>query len=329
MAEKHPPDAAEPRTGSAATKSRRRFAALTFITAGCTYALIVFGGIVRITGSGMGCGDDWPLCNGQLIPPMDFETLIEYGHRLAAALVGFLVLAVAVYAIRHRRTTGIAERGIVAWAIASLILLVVQVILGAVTVRLELPPSTVILHLTAASALLATLVIAGLNALTLPVGAREPEATYPRWALASAALGFLLLVLGAMVANTGAAPLCRGFPLCNGQLIPAGGGLVQLHWTHRLVAYALLVVAAVAFAHTLRQRAPDAVRGAALMSLVALVTQVAVAAAMVLLNLPAALRVLHLAVGSALWAALVTWAVLARAEARPFPATLAATTGST
>lgn len=63
-----------------------------------TYLLIVLGGVVRITGSGMGCGDDWPLCNGRLIPPMDLPTLIEYGHRLAAAGVGLLVAALAAWA---------------------------------------------------------------------------------------------------------------------------------------------------------------------------------------------------------------------------------------
>ncbi len=292
--------------------ARRRFAILAFITAVCTYALIVFGGIVRITESGMGCGDDWPLCNGQLIPPMDFETLIEYGHRLAAAAVGFLVLGVTVFALRHRRTPGIGDRGVVGWSIASLVLLVVQVLVGAVTVWLELPASTVVLHLTVASLLLATLTIAGLRALSGPARPADAAASYSRWALASAAVGFLLLVLGAMVANTGAAPLCRGFPLCNGRLIPEGGGLVHLHWTHRLIAYALLVVVGIAVARTIRQGAPAGVRRAALVALHLVVAQIIVAAAMVLMQLPDSLRALHLAVGAALWAALVVWAALGR-----------------
>ncbi len=306
------------------SRVRRRFAILAFITAVCTYALIVFGGIVRITESGMGCGDDWPLCNGQLIPPMDFETLIEYGHRLAAAAVGFLVLGVALFALRHRRSPGIGDRGVVGWSIASLVLLVAQVLVGAVTVWLELPASTVVLHLTVASVLLATLTLAGLRALSGP--ARPPDATasYPRWALASAVLGFLLLVLGAMVANTGAAPLCQGFPLCNGQLIPEGGGLVHLHWTHRLIAYALLVVMAIAVARTIRQRAPTGVRRSAVVALHLAVAQIVVAAAMVLMQLPDSLRALHLAVGAALWAALVVWTALGRWQFGALAATEAA-----
>lgn len=301
---------------STTSRTRRRFATLAFATAACTYALIVFGGIVRITGSGMGCGDDWPLCHGRLIPPMNFETLIEYGHRLAAAAVSFLVLGVAAYALLRRRTPGIGDRGVVGWSMASLVLLVAQVLVGAVTVWLELPASTVVLHLTVASVLLATLTIAGLRALSGPARPPDPAASHPRWALASAVLGFLLLVLGALVANTGAAPLCQGFPLCNGQLIPAGGGLVQLHWVHRLIAYSLLVVVGIAVARTMQQRAPADVRRSALVALFMVVAQIAVAAAMVLTRLPDGLRVLHLALGAALWAALLIWAGLGRWQAR-------------
>src|SRR5256885_7718151 len=71
---------------------------LAWSAAACTYLLIILGAIVRITGSGMGCGDHWPLCNGRLLPPLDLPTLIEYGHRLAAALVSVLVSGLAAYA---------------------------------------------------------------------------------------------------------------------------------------------------------------------------------------------------------------------------------------
>ena len=66
-------------------------------------ALIVLGGVVRITGSGMGCGDHWPRCDGQWFPPLDLPTLIEIGHRWVAALVSLVVLAVAVVGWRRHR----------------------------------------------------------------------------------------------------------------------------------------------------------------------------------------------------------------------------------
>lgn len=290
----------------------RRFAVFSFVTAGLTYALIVFGGIVRITGSGMGCGDDWPLCNGRLIPPLDFATLIEYGHRLAAALISFFVLGVLIYAVRHRAARRITGRGIVKLAVASATLLLIQVMVGAVTVWLELPTSTVVLHLALASALLATLVVGGLRVLPEAAALRpDPMTGYQRWALASAALGFLLLFAGGLVANTGAAPLCQGFPLCNGQIFPEGGGLVQLHWMHRLLAFALLIIVALAVHATVKAGAPAPVLRWAIASLALVIAQMGAAAALVLMHLPAGLRALHLAVGVALWAALIVWATLA------------------
>ncbi|UCC71177.1 MAG: COX15/CtaA family protein [Gemmatimonadota bacterium] len=298
----------------AARATLMRFAALAFVTAVFTYALIVFGGIVRITGSGMGCGNDWPLCNGRLIPPMDFETLIEYGHRLAALLVSVLVLAVTVYALRHRRSIGAGGRGIVGLAIAALVLLIVQILVGAVTVWLELPTATVVLHLIVASTILALLIIASLQARAEARPAFQAggaQASYPRWVVTTAALGFVLILFGGLVANTGAGPLCQGFPLCNGQLFPEGGGLVHLHWTHRLLAYAMLVLVILSTAKTLREKAPPPIGRWSLAALILVVVQIVVAAALVLRHLPSDLRGLHLAVGVALWAALVVWATLA------------------
>lgn len=294
-------------------QSLKLFAWLSFMTAFFTYALIVFGGIVRITGSGMGCGDDWPLCNGRLIPPMDFETLIEYGHRLAALFVSLLVFLVAVHAFRLRRDPDFASRRTVGLAITAAALLIIQVLVGAITVWLELPTGSVVLHLVLASALLAILLIAGIRALVPPPSSAVPaSATYPRWAHITAGLGFLLLILGGLVANTGAGPLCQGFPLCNGQLMPQGGGLVHLHWTHRLFAYVMVGVTVYSVVITLRQRAPRAVSRAALTALALLAGQVWVAAEMVVLGLPASLRAFHLAVGVAVWGALVVWLTLSR-----------------
>src|SRR5438094_10669045 len=89
----------------------RRFAQLAWAAAACTYLLIILGAIVRITGSGMGCGDHWPLCNGRLLPPLDLPTLIEYGHRLVAAAVSVLVTVLAVYAWWLRKGAGSREQG--------------------------------------------------------------------------------------------------------------------------------------------------------------------------------------------------------------------------
>src|SRR5207247_900781 len=81
----------------------RRFTRLAWTAATFTYLLVILGAIVRITGSGLGCGEHWPLCNGKLLPPLDLPTMIEYGHRLAAAAVSGLVTALAAYSWWLRR----------------------------------------------------------------------------------------------------------------------------------------------------------------------------------------------------------------------------------
>jgi len=286
----------------------RRFARLAWAAAACTYLLIVLGAIVRITGSGMGCGDHWPLCNGRLLPPLgDLGTLIEWNHRLAAALVSILVVALAGSAwwlrrdarsatpdvsngpIGHRpRPLATARDRPGVGAYVALALLLVQVGLGAVTVKLALPPWTVILHLGTAMLLLAALIVAA-------QGSRLTPGLRP--GLVALALGFATVLFGALTANLGAASACLGFPLCNGQLAPDGNSLQHVHWTHRLLAYTL-------FAYTLWWAARTRRRWA--WGVVALVVlQIAVGAVMVLLALPPPVQAAHVAVGAAVWAALV------------------------
>src|SRR5213593_783571 len=217
----------------------RRFTRLAWAAAVATYLLIIFGAIVRITGSGLGCGEHWPLCNGRLLPPLDLPTMIEYGHRLAALAVTVLVVALAGYAwTLHRQASppdplflsGEGERVRIAASLVALGLLVLQVALGAITVKLALPPWTVILHLGTAMLLLGALLVAARGTSLAPPS---------RAGRGAAALGFVTVLLGALTANMGAASACLGFPLCSGQLIPAGNYLQPIHWGHRLLAYTL------------------------------------------------------------------------------------------
>ncbi len=272
-----------------------RFTRLAWLTAVCTYLLIVLGAIVRITGSGMGCGDRWPLCNGGLFPSLgNLGMLIEWSHRLVAALLSVLVVALAGYAWWLRRETGLDRPGLAAYA--ALGLLALQVALGAVTVKLALPAWTVILHLGTAMLLLATLIVAARGPRLIP-GSPRLRAGSVRAGLVALVLGFVTVLLGALTANLGAATACLGFPLCNGHLLPDGNSLRLLQWIHRLLAYTLF---GYVVWWAVRSKRGGAWAVAALVTL-----QVVVAAAMVLLALPRPLQAMHVAIGTGVWAALV------------------------
>ena len=287
----------------------RRVRVLAWAAAACTYFLIVLGAVVRITGSGLGCGEHWPRCHGRWFPPLnDIGTLIEWNHRLAAFLVSVLVVALAAYTwVLRRRPPSTAldgPRPPSEAAYTALALLAIQVGLGAVVVKLSLPAWTVVLHLGTAMLLLATLlVIAGSERM-----GSVARSFSPGWrpGLVILALGFVTVLFGALTANLGAASACLGFPLCNGQVIPAGNYLQGIHWGHRLLGFGLLGSLAW-WAWRTRRSWPTA-------ALALAVAQVGVAAAMVLLALPRGLQVAHAALGTALWAALV---LAARTESTP------------
>jgi heme a synthase len=272
----------------------RRYTLLARAAAAATYLLIVLGAVVRITGSGMGCGDHWPLCNGHLFPPIDdVGTVIEWSHRLVAALVSALVVGLALYAWRATdpgRQPGVPGVSRVPRApLVALGLLVLQIALGAITVKLELPPWTVILHLGTAMVLLATLLVAARDPVGVP---HRPPLSWPLLSLA-----FITVLFGALTANLGAAAACSGFPLCNGEFWPSGGELAVVQWVHRLLAYSL-AAGAIAVAVKAKRRGAWGV-------VVLVVMQIALGAATVLLGLPPVLQAAHVALGAAVWAGLV------------------------
>ena len=116
----------KPSTGVSA---HRFFVPLLFVTLVSTFILIIIGGIVRVTDSGLGC-PGWPLCYGKVVPPMEKHAIIEYTHRLFASIVSVLIIAIAGMSWAfYTRYKAVLYLGI------SLILLpVLQIALGSITV---------------------------------------------------------------------------------------------------------------------------------------------------------------------------------------------------
>src|SRR5438132_8385281 len=73
------------------------FRRVAFLTVLFAYLQIALGGVVRVTGSGLGC-PDWPLCNGRPYPAADVHSIIEYSHRTVGAVTGILLIATVVLA---------------------------------------------------------------------------------------------------------------------------------------------------------------------------------------------------------------------------------------
>ncbi|MDX2120486.1 MAG: heme o synthase [Gemmatimonadota bacterium] len=271
---------------------------------GLTVGLITLGGVTRIMGAGMGCGPDWPLCNGRVFPDLSNTLeLIEWSHRWVAALLSAMVLCLAALTWKRHRE----DRFLRGPAYTALAVLVLQVILGAVTVKFFNAAPTVVIHLTNAMLLLAVLVVAVLRSgARLREEAVAPTGPRPEAAIATG-FAFVVITFGAFVANYDAGVYCLGFPLCAGTLTPPAEALGRLHYVHRLLAFLFLAYTAGVLLAARRLEGVGAVEyrqaAAWLAGLAAL--QIGVGAAMMLQMLPTSLRAAHLLVGSLLWVAAV------------------------
>jgi heme A synthase len=281
------------------------------------FAQIVFGAVVRITGSGMGCGDHWPDCYGSFTPaPNAPNLLVEISHRYGAAALSLAILALGIVAWRNRRKPGFAGRGgVVRPSLLSVLLVIMAALFGAVTVKMQLNPLIVATHLAIAMSLLAVLVVVvvragGLGATAVTAGSQR---TF-RAARGAVGLTFLALVFGALTANTpGAAAACQGFPWCT--TVAEHGTPLWIQVTHRIIAL-LLLGHLIGISVGVRKRdEPRPIRNAARAALGVVILQILVAAAMVEMHFPPSLRSLHQAVGTALWIVVVVLTALA--EGRP------------
>jgi cytochrome c oxidase assembly protein subunit 15 len=282
------------------------------------FAQIVFGAIVRITGSGMGCGDHWPKCQGQWFPPHDrIDLIIEISHRYIAFALSIVVIGLFLTAFRDRKKPGVGgEGGVLRPTGIAAALVVTAALLGAVTVKMGLNPFIIVAHLTVAMSLLATIAIAVARAGGFAANADLSSATPRTWRSARAAvvLTLIVLIFGALTANLpDAAASCGGFPWCR-TVVSYGSGLyVQI--THRVLAFLLFGhLLGMAIATGKRNEPPVIVR-AARFAFGAALLQVLVAAAMIEMHFPPVFRSLHQAFGTLVWLSVVVLAIISRRAA--------------
>ncbi|QKS71556.1 heme A synthase [Paenalkalicoccus suaedae] len=205
--------------------------------------VIIQGALVTQTGSGDACGPEWPLCLGQVIPENPaIETMIEYTHRVVSAVLGLMVIGLAVWSWRkigHLRETKL-------FSILAVIFIVFQGLLGAAAVVWGQSDAVMALHfgfslISFASVLLLTLLAFedGKPAkLTKPFIKKRVR----RYIYFVVAFIYFVVYTGAYVKHTNSGGACAGWPLCNGELIPTLTGPAAIQFGHRVVAGLLFFI---------------------------------------------------------------------------------------
>ncbi len=276
------------------------FRRLAVVTALFAYLQIALGGLVRVSGSGLGC-PDWPLCHGRPYPPADVHSIIEYSHRLVGSVTGVLIIATVVLAWVVWRT----RRPIVAWlATASLIGVVGEGALGGVVVANDLSSWLVLLHLGLAMMILGFLVATAVMARPASAGVGAP--TFKRLAAIAVGATYVLLLTGSTVVASGADSSCKTWPLCGSGFsldFAGASAFTMLHRGSVLVIGALLVYVLVA---ALRR---PGLRTAAAATLALFLVQVAVGAGAAVTD-GAFFNGLHVALATLVWAGVLTTALL-------------------
>lgn len=210
--------------------------------------VLLMGARVTSTGSGAGCGSDWPLCHGNWLPQDTYESVTEYSHRLVTGIEGLLVAATAIAAwpLRHRYRETLMLVPMMAGT------LVIQSLMGAAAVKWPQSPEVMATHfgislICLASAALLALVLnedrdENQTISTAPNTANDRLLNQYKWTAASGAvLAILVAYSGAYVRHKGAELACTSWPTCNGKLIPEFGGLHGIHTIHRLMALAITI----------------------------------------------------------------------------------------
>lgn len=206
--------------------------------------LMALGAGVRAMNAGLAC-PDWPLCFGKVIPDFHPAVWFEFVHRAYAGLVALTFFGALIYAFRSKTVPSRVK-----WiGLLGLAFLLAQIVMGGLTVLLQVKWNIVTSHLMLATCFF--LSVLWMHFETKPA-VIQPRSSAPRLLGALAfvpVLVFAQIFLGGMVASTYAGSVCVDWPLCNGEWVPTWSGAIGLQIMHRMVAYALaLLIGGIAMA---------------------------------------------------------------------------------
>ncbi len=290
----------------------KTLARLSLAAVAVAYGEVMLGSWTRINGAGMTC-PDYPLCHGEFIPSMGGGTVWEWTHRLTAAILSLLVLAVLVTAWRRRRDAAFVKpAGVV---IAGLFAF--QVFLGAATVHLSNSPMSVVWHWGTAMAFVASLTCMAIFALSEDAkasgGASRRQLALTGILGGTALIAFVTMCVGAYVSSSGAGLACIDIPGCAGNVVVYTPGQ-DVQMLHRFIAAACLLTAVISFALVWAMRTSTRVRAAATIGLALVFVQVLLGLLNVALRLPIDLREAHAANAALVFLAFVSATMLAALE---------------
>jgi len=287
------------------------FRRITLVAALALAGIIVTGGAVRLTGSGLGCSD-WPACEpGRPVAPLEFHALVEFVNRMVTGLVSISVI-VAVLGSLVRRP----RRADLVWLSLGLVAGVVgQIVLGGLTVLFELRPELVMSHFLLSMVLLADAVV-----LSHRAGLPDGEPTRPLTGPAVRVMGWVLVLSASVVLFTGTIVTASG---------PHGGDeevqrlsvflptATRVHGTSAMVLVALILItfAAVYFDH-----APRPVQRRLGILLAVVVAQATVGYIQYFNEIPPRIVAVHIAGATTVWAATLWFLLGLRAADAPVEA---------
>ncbi len=273
------------------------FARYAWVLVLYSLAVILWGAYVRATGSGAGCGNHWPLCNGQIVPRGDAaETRIEFTHRAMSGAMGIGVVLLWILSLRSTAKKHPARKA----AVASCAFLVLEILLGALLVmgpRANSPGGIAVLSIHSTN----TLLLLAAIVLTAWFAGRErlPDTL---WRLAP--LPTLSLALTVLAAITGAIA-AKGDTLFFGsvaQPLIDPNALLRLRLLHPTAAIGAAVCILVLLLRSLR--IPALRTGAMRISLL-ITLQLGIGVMNVLLLAPISIQMAHLLVADLLWITLL------------------------